>query len=206
MADDLKKEVPQGPVNVMADPKPVLTPKQRLLDAIKNRSKYATLLVLGIKNPNQAATEFIIDQGQDIDYKASYIERAYGDDLTLLAMNTISISGFMLTNAISFCGTEEEQYVQFDQTGQLFMTFGQALDMLSVGRRVTRMGWNGKNQWVKAQYPDEKSKMGAPYLYLSNAQGVLVPWVPSQGDLFGGDWLLVEETRVEQPKRPMSAR
>lgn len=67
-------------------------------------------------------------------------------------------------------------------------TFSWALTLLNTGHRLRRRGWNGKGQWVALQRPDENSKMNAPYLYLNNTFGVLVPWVPSQGDLFAHDW------------------
>lgn len=57
--------------------------------------------------------------------------------------------------------------------------------------RAVRAGWNAPGQWIAAQFPDINSKMGAPYLYLCNAQGVKVPWVPSQGDLFARDWAIL---------------
>lgn len=59
------------------------------------------------------------------------------------------------------------------------------------GARITRAGWNAAGQWVAAQRPDAHSKMSAPYLYLKNAQGRLVPWLPSQGDLFAEDWAVL---------------
>jgi len=67
--------------------------------------------------------------------------------------------------------------------------FSDALLALKRGARLARAGWNGKGQWVQAQYPDEHSKMQLPYLYLHNAHGQLVPWVPSTGDLFAVDWV-----------------
>jgi Protein of unknown function (DUF2829) len=69
--------------------------------------------------------------------------------------------------------------------------FGDALYAALDGNRITRAGWNAPGQWVSAQYPDEGSKMKAPYLYLSNSHGDLVPWVPSQGDLFAHDWAVL---------------
>lgn len=68
------------------------------------------------------------------------------------------------------------------------MNFGQALALLKAGYPVTRAGWNGKNMWIRAQIPDEHSKMTLPYIYMSTAQGDLVPWVASQSDLFAEDW------------------
>ena len=67
-------------------------------------------------------------------------------------------------------------------------SFDQALVALKMGDRITREGWNCLGQWVKMQAPDYYSKMTRPYLYLKNAQDDLVPWVPSQGDLFAEDW------------------
>lgn len=71
------------------------------------------------------------------------------------------------------------------------MNFGQAFEALKSGKRVVRSGWNGKGQYVEMQVPDAHSKMSQPYLYLKNAQGGLVPWLPSQGDLFGEDWEII---------------
>lgn len=69
--------------------------------------------------------------------------------------------------------------------------FSAALYAAKTGHRVTRRGWNASGQWVTSQHPDKGSKMGRPYLYLKNAQNELVPWVPSQGDLFANDWAIL---------------
>lgn len=71
------------------------------------------------------------------------------------------------------------------------MTFSGALIHLKAGSCLTRTGWNARGQKVQMQLPDAHSKMGVPYLYLTNAQGKNVPWVPSQGDLFAEDWQVV---------------
>lgn len=68
------------------------------------------------------------------------------------------------------------------------LTFSTALVLLKEGKRLQRAGWNGKGQWVAAQFPDEHSKMSVPYLYLRNVSGGIVPWVASQGDIFADDW------------------
>ena len=70
------------------------------------------------------------------------------------------------------------------------------LHLLENGR-VRRSGWNASNQWLEVQWPDEHSKMQLPYIYLHNAQGCLVPWAPSQGDLFGSDWFFVDPAPEE---------
>ena len=71
------------------------------------------------------------------------------------------------------------------------MNFSEALQAAKEGARIARTGWNGKGQWVAAQFPDEHSKMTEPYLYLKNAQDGIVPWIASQGDLFAEDWTQV---------------
>lgn len=68
------------------------------------------------------------------------------------------------------------------------MTFEEALQDIKLGRRARRIGWNGPDQWIQAQYPDEHSKMTAPYIFIRNQQGGLVPWLASQGDIFAEDW------------------
>ena len=70
------------------------------------------------------------------------------------------------------------------------MNFGEALNALEGGSRVTREGWNGKGMWIHLQRPDENSKMTLPYIYMRTAQGDLVPWLASQSDLLARDWSL----------------
>lgn len=70
--------------------------------------------------------------------------------------------------------------------------FGDALALLRDGGTVRRVGWNGKGMWLKLQVPDTHSKMSLPYIYMSTAQGDLVPWLASQTDVLASDWELVE--------------
>jgi hypothetical protein len=73
------------------------------------------------------------------------------------------------------------------------MNFGDALHFLKAGQRVAREGWNGKGMWLKLQTPDAKSKMTLPYIYMSTAQGALVPWLASQTDVLASDWVVVND-------------
>lgn len=71
-------------------------------------------------------------------------------------------------------------------------SFGAALDAMHHERaRITRAGWNARGQYVELQVPDKGSRMTLPYAVLRNANGDLVPWVPSQGDLFANDWAIL---------------
>jgi hypothetical protein len=77
------------------------------------------------------------------------------------------------------------------------MEFGDVLNKLDrTCPKFAREGWNGKGLFITAQYPDENSKMGNPYLYIDATAlgGTLNPWVPSQTDLFADDWSQVEES------------
>lgn len=70
------------------------------------------------------------------------------------------------------------------------MTFGDAIDRLKAGERVTRVGWNGAGQFLELQRPDAHSKMTVPYIFITTVQGDQVPWLASQTDMLAGDWRL----------------
>ncbi len=74
------------------------------------------------------------------------------------------------------------------------VNFGDAIELLKNGNKVTRAGWNGKGQYLELQTPDENSKMGLPYIYISTVDGKLVPWIASQTDMLAVDWSVVEVT------------
>ena len=72
------------------------------------------------------------------------------------------------------------------------MTFSDALSGLNCSNvKVARTGWNGKGMWIQIQLPDAKSKMSLPYIYMSTADGKLVPWLASQTDILAEDWEVV---------------
>jgi hypothetical protein len=68
---------------------------------------------------------------------------------------------------------------------------GWAIEQLRLGNAVCRSGWNGKNQYLRLQVPDQNSKMTLPYIYIYTVQGDLVPWLASQTDLLAEDWEVV---------------
>lgn len=75
--------------------------------------------------------------------------------------------------------------------------FELALEHLKHGHPVRRAGWNGSGLTVKAQFPDEHSKMTLPYLYIEyphdakTTPGARCPWLASQTDLMAEDWELL---------------
>jgi hypothetical protein len=77
------------------------------------------------------------------------------------------------------------------------MNFGQAIEELKAGCKVSRTGWNGKGLWLELQVPDAHSKMTLPYIYINypmdaqNTPGARVPWLASQTDMLAEDWGVV---------------
>jgi hypothetical protein len=100
---------------------------------------------------------------------------------------------------ISFANAREKIWVlegyllkdALTQVGQKNLRFGDAIDILKLGGRVAREGWNGKDQWLELQTPDEHSKMQQPYIYISPVAGDLIPWFASQSDMLARDWVRV---------------
>lgn len=88
--------------------------------------------------------------------------------------------------------------------------FGFALDALRSGGRVARRGWNGRGMFLfyMPGYPEGvpcnantaqamKIEQGTtvvvlPYLAMRTVDGSIVPWLASQTDILGRDWVVVE--------------
>lgn len=71
------------------------------------------------------------------------------------------------------------------------MHIHEAIEAMRDGERVARTNWNGKNQFLELQVPDEHSKMTLPYIYITTVQGDRVPWLASQTDILANDWEIV---------------
>jgi hypothetical protein len=100
------------------------------------------------------------------------------------------------------------------------MNFGQALEALKEGMRVSRAGWNGKGMWL-AYSPGAKSLpaerfwggpnreyAGAiggtadvlPCITMKTATGeVLMGWLASQTDMLSEDWDVLPSQGEKQP-------
>ncbi len=90
------------------------------------------------------------------------------------------------------------------------MNFGQAIELLKNGKRVTRTGWNGRGMSVALQkgYPEgiKCNKQTAeawgmkegelfkcrPYLQMRCADGTFQMWLASQSDILAEDWEVIE--------------
>ena len=80
------------------------------------------------------------------------------------------------------------------------MNIGDAIERLRDGYKVKRSGWNGNGIYLMMQYPDEKSFMTQPYIFIDTTELVTnnqdapkgrVPWLASQTDLLATDWEVV---------------
>ena len=70
------------------------------------------------------------------------------------------------------------------------MNFGKALEQVKQGKGMRLSKWS-KDVVVRAQYPDEHSKMTAPYLYVESRFG-RIPWKETMIELFSQDWEVVD--------------
>ena len=84
------------------------------------------------------------------------------------------------------------------------MNFGQAIEVLKTGNKVTRVGWNGKDMFLflvqgsqfKVNRPPllgiylEGTEINyRPHIDMKTVNGEIVPWVASQSDLLEEDWI-----------------
>lgn len=115
--------------------------------------------------------------------------------------------GYMYTTS------SEDKYPQYMSAAEFeamcrdadAMTFGDALEALKRGERVSRKNWNGKGQYVFLAYEpdfvtdadisafDQQEVLVGDMLVLKTAQDTFQPgWLASQSDMLAEDWYIVE--------------
>lgn len=85
------------------------------------------------------------------------------------------------------------------------MNFGQAIEALKDGKKVSRAGWNGKGMFIYLvpadSYPARTeaalTHFGAmveynPYFAIRNVNNTVSTWVPSVNDCLANDWEFVK--------------
>jgi len=88
------------------------------------------------------------------------------------------------------------------------MIFGEALESMKLGSKISRIGWNGSGMFAVYQkgYPEgipcNKQTATAwnmsegdlfivrPYMQLKCADGSHAMWVPSGSDILADDWII----------------
>ena len=74
------------------------------------------------------------------------------------------------------------------------MTFGQALEALKAGKRISRAGWNGKGMYlflVPGMPESEPALLPCIGMYTATGE-VLHGWLASQTDMLVSDWQVAE--------------
>lgn len=74
--------------------------------------------------------------------------------------------------------------------GKARMSFGDALKLVKHGMGMRLPNWK-PDVVIRAQFPDENSKMTAPYLYVESRFG-RVPWKETMIELFSEEWEVVD--------------
>ena len=100
------------------------------------------------------------------------------------------------------------------------MRFGEAIEHARNGKRIARLGWNGKNMYVymtkgrtiptdvwEARMPSQElteveiergDVIINAHLDMMSAQGVrIIGWLASQTDMLTDDWYVVDNEEVE---------
>lgn len=84
------------------------------------------------------------------------------------------------------------------------MNFGHAIELLKLGCKMARKGWNGKSQYVELatniSYKNangeiincEHEAIGNKALAFVGTSGVQIGWLASQADMLAEDWRIVE--------------
>ena len=85
------------------------------------------------------------------------------------------------------------------------MDFGDAIKALKEGKRVSRSGWNGKEQYIELAesiaYINAKGEIineghtdiGNKVLAFVGTRGIQLGWLASQADMLAEDWIIKEE-------------
>jgi len=86
------------------------------------------------------------------------------------------------------------------------MSFSEALRALKHGKKLARVGWNGKDMFVflvkgstftvnraplLGIFEEGTEVNYRPHIDIKNADGSISTWVPSIGDVMAEDWMLV---------------
>ena len=87
------------------------------------------------------------------------------------------------------------------------MSFSQALAWIKDGKKVARVGWNGKDMFIflvpgstfvvnrkplLGIYPEGTEINYHAHVDMRTANGQIVPWLCSQTDMLADDWMVVE--------------
>lgn len=90
------------------------------------------------------------------------------------------------------------------------MNFGEAINAMKDGKRVSRAGWNGKNQYIELasniSYVNSRGEVvnanhdaiGNQAVAFVGTSGVQLGWLASQADMLADDWEIKNRTAEEE--------
>ena len=98
---------------------------------------------------------------------------------------------------------------QFENAYRLIdsLTFGEAIEALKIGQKVTRSGWNGAGMFLflvngstftvnrlplLGIYPEGTVINYRSHIDMKTVDGSIVPWVASQSDILAEDWVVLD--------------
>ena len=128
-----------------------------------------------------------IVQSSNLEAKAKYIGIAFDEDLVCIENPCIFVENFGIAYQDSL------------------KDFGAALMNLKEGKRVARIGWNGKNQYIQLatgiSYKTasgeivncEHEAIGNKAIAFVGTSGVQMGWLASQSDMLADDWYVVAD-------------
>lgn len=85
------------------------------------------------------------------------------------------------------------------------MDFGKAIEAVKDGKRASRMGWNGKSQYIElatcVSYKNAVGEvvnvnhdaLGNNAIAFVGTSGVQLGWLASQADMLADDWQILPE-------------
>lgn len=91
----------------------------------------------------------------------------------------------------------------FDRAYRSFdggLQFGSAIELMKMGFKVARKGWNGKGMWLtmcgagnyEVGREDACDYERLPWIGMKTADDKFVPWLASQTDMLADDWVVVK--------------
>lgn len=96
-----------------------------------------------------------------------------------------------------------QREIGFNTNGKTLFGFGVAIEKIKSGKRVSRLGWNGKLQYIELathisyKRPDGEDvniyheTMGNKAIAFVGTSGTQIGWLASQADMLSNDWFEV---------------
>lgn len=88
---------------------------------------------------------------------------------------------------------EEKEFAYLRNIGKPFgpIPFYKALAACIKGHKIARTGWNGRNMFISHYSVKHTDPFSNDILIITNPNGTINPWVPSQTDQLANDWMIV---------------